>query len=81
MIGLKFTMNDGTVDHYDPVDMDNLFRETETDYQFYVAGYDYTVMKADVKLMEQYEICPVCGYELTEGECSEQSDKHKYDKV
>lgn len=72
MKGLRFTMIDGTIEHFDPVDTDALNGWDEYDeYVFYVGGYKYRIKKEDVQKYEFYPICPVCGYELTIDGCSD----------
>jgi len=66
MKGIKFIMIDGTVDHYDPVEV---IEDIDDELIFWVGGYEYRMKKSEVEKHEWYEICEVCGHELTEGQC------------
>ena len=68
MIGIEFTLEDGTKDWYDPVDLDS-WKETERSYTFTVNATDYALLKEDVKSIRHYELCPKCGYELYKVGC------------
>jgi hypothetical protein len=68
MIGIEFTMRDGTKDSYDPVKFPEEFTETETHYLISMA-FDYEIVKEDVVSIRHYELCPECGYELYEDGC------------
>ena len=69
--GLKFTRNDGTFDWYDPVEIDDII-ESEESYTFSNGGSRiYEVLKSDVKALEYYELCMLCGYGIDEdGYCT-----------
>ena len=67
MIGIEFTLKDGTKDHYDPVDYPNDFKETETHYILSLA-HDYKIAKSEVESIRHYELC-ICGYELYPDGC------------
>lgn len=66
MIGIEFTMKDGSKDSYDPMDSQNDLSENDTHY-LVNAAYKYEVQKSEVVRIRFYDLCDTCGYEL--GHC------------
>jgi len=65
--GLRFYMQNGEIDCYDPVDVNDL-QIVGYEYNFYVGGYNYVLRKEDVLRIEFYLVCDECGKEVEQGE-------------
>jgi hypothetical protein len=65
MIGVEFTLKDGSKDSYDPVDPDKVI-ETEYDYKLFVGGGggEYQMLKSDISSIRYYDLCEACGHEV-----------------
>lgn len=68
MIGLEFTYNDGTKDHYDPIDYDKDFEELDNEYVLHMT-YTYNICKNNVTNIRKYQLCSICNYELKSDIC------------
>jgi hypothetical protein len=66
--GIEFTLTDGTKDSYDPVEIPDGLKETETYYEVFI-HCDYKIEKSTVQSIRYYDLCPKCGYELYESGC------------
>jgi hypothetical protein len=69
MIGIEFTLKDGTKDWYDPVNEDEFDTDqTETEYIIWNGCYTYNIPKIDVVSVKKYQLCAICQYEV--GTCT-----------
>lgn len=63
MKGIEFKLIDGSLDCYDPVDLDKDFKETDTHYILDMT-YLYEIDKAIVESIRYYDLCEACGREV-----------------
>lgn len=69
MIGLEFTFTDGSKEHFDPIDEQDI-TETETEINFTRQdGHKESFSKIEWTL-RKYILCPTCGYEVYEDGCT-----------
>lgn len=81
MIGIEFTMKDGSKDWYDPLrgEEDLIIKD---DVYIVKATYDYEIEKSKVESYKFYDCCEICGIELHEekGCDTYECKNNKYDE-
>ena len=63
MIGIEFTLKDGSKDCYDPINYPDDFTETDSEYVLNMA-HRYTISKESVLSIRHYNLCEDCGCEI-----------------
>ena len=76
MVGIEFTLLDGTTDSYDPINMDNDFQERVASYVFNNGIHTYEIDKSTVKSMREYELCVGCKREVFQNGCGHFDCEH-----